>query len=164
METLQINKQFKLNILTDYAFGIIQNPDLGLNAPNLRCDKSLKIELNRGKEIIARLVLTPLISKLGHENHRAIMFEYLNYSGLRAANFIIKEALMLSWEMGYEVAFANTDIPLFVKSGFEKVSKIFTCYNNQQPLFYSELTWNGMKNIPCDLVFPSNINLFKILT
>lgn len=164
METLQINSQFKLNILADSVSGIIQNCDSGLNASANRYDNTLKLELNRGTERVAHLVLTPLISKSGNKNNRAIMFKDLKYCGFQYADIIIKEALMLSWEMGYEVAFTNTEIPMFVKSGFEKVSRIFTFYEYQQPLYFSELTWNGMNNIPFDLVFPSNINPFKILS
>ena len=164
METLQINKQYKVKTSICSSIGIEQNPILKLNYSSNNREKAFKLELFSGKNLSGQILIIQLNSKTRENSFRAVFFSGLKYSGFREAQHIIKEALMVSWELGFVVAFSNTDIHVFHNSGFEKVSKIFPFYNYELPLLCYELSWNGMNKIPENLLFPKNLNPYKILS
>jgi len=163
METLQINDRVEVRFQENANF---RSKKLNNNAKFFIDfqEKSGKLELHEGQELMGQILLFPLFSNSENNSKKAVWFSDLQYSGFQDARLLIKEALMICWELDFQVAFVNTDNQLYLNSGFEKSTKIFPFYNQEHPLLHAELTWNGMENIPNDLIFPLNINPFKILS
>ena len=114
---------------------------------------AILIESYTGNESTGFLLILPLFSKSKPTKKQAVLFSNLSYTKRDEALMLIREGLMYSWELGYHAAFAlETDL-LYNESGFMKTpDNLF--HQDRMSLFFSELSWNGIKRISHDLIFP----------
>lgn len=77
----------------------------------------------------------------------AVIIKYFMCENNYAATRLIKEGLMLSWELGYAAAFASNYVSLLKTLGFKRVDPSITYINAEnKPLWGYELNWNGFEN------------------
>jgi len=165
METLQIQNHFKLSIVDLKSKEIkINAQDNIINAEAIARGDAYKLEINYGNKQTNSLLLISLLSKSKTSSKPAVIFTEPICSDDDFAKLLIREALMISWEIGYDVAFANSTNKIFLASGFKESEKIFALYNYELPLLCAELSWNGIEKIQEDLVFPLSFNPYKILS
>ncbi|MBN1185229.1 MAG: hypothetical protein JXB49_23290 [Bacteroidales bacterium] len=98
--------------------------------------------------------ISPLFSISKPTEKQAALFTNLNFTNNENCQKIIKEALKLSWEMGYKVAFTAEYREEYTKAGFQQVDRTFNGYKKQYPLLFFELSWDGIKKISNNIIFP----------
>ena len=104
----------------------------------------------------ASVKIVPLFSISKPLEKQAALFTNLSFKNNEVCQEFIKEALKLSWEMGFKVALATEYQNEYTKSGFQQVERIFHGYKKQYPLLYFELSWDGINKISGDIIFPLN--------
>lgn len=160
MNALVDTQQFRMNPR------IISNPEdifkfdngmLKLQHENRK--ESVLIESYSGKEKTGFLLILPLFSRSNPEKKQAVFFSNISCSNRIEAELLIREGLMCSWEMGYHVAFAPDTNSFYGGSEFRKAAtNFFYPVTTGIPFVYSELTWDGIKQISHDLIFPFIVN------
>jgi len=165
METLQIQNHFKLSIVDLKSKEIkINAQDNIINAEAIARGDAYKLEINYENKQTNSLLLISLLSKSETSSKSAVIFTEPICFDSDFAKLLIREALMVAWEIGYNVAFAYSANSIFLACGFKEVDTIFPLYNYELPLLCAELSWNGIEKIPRDLVFPLSFNPYKILS
>jgi hypothetical protein len=156
MNAIKETRQFRVNprIVSNpediYKF---DNSTLKFQHENRK--ESILIESFSGSEKTGYLLILPLFSKSRPKEKQAVFFSNITYSNSIEAKLLIREGLMCSWEMGYHVAFTSGKNSLYKDSGFQNFSKnFFRSFFPKISLLYSDLTWNGIKQVSRDLIFP----------
>ena len=161
MNALKETQQFRMNprIIT-HPEDICMFDKGMLKLPHKIRQESILIESYSGSKKTGFLLVMPLFSKSYPKEKQAVFLSNMAYSNRTEAKLLIKEGLMCSWEMGYHVAF-TTDTNSFCSDfGFQIISKnFFRPVIPQISLLYSELTWDGIKQISHDLIFPFIVNI-----
>ena len=160
MDTFQVTQQFRMNprIVTNPKEIVRFDKSYSSISSGIRRETIL-IESYTGITKTGHLLILPLFSGSSPLEKQAVFLSNLTYSNINEAEKLIREGLMCSWELGYHVAFASDSNSLYKNSGFRNISKnFFSSFPHRAPLLYSELSWNGIKKIAHDLIFPVTEN------
>lgn len=160
MNTAQINSQIRVKPrFINNRKEIINFTDRNQHVLFRNRQEAILIESYTEAELTGHLLILPLFSKSRSNKKQGVLMANIDYKSKEEAGLLIREALMCSWELGYHVAFALYQSNLFTENGFNKVPKTqFPAYHFEVPLLYSELSWEGMKQISADLIFPYLLN------
>jgi hypothetical protein len=127
---------------------------------NLKTNEIILLRSYMGNHTTGYIIFLPVSSTSKPTKKQAVLLAGLSYSNRETSIVLIREGLMVSWELDYQVAFAPDADPLFYESGFEKNSRNFFQKNeNAHPVLTSEISWDGMKSISNDLIYPLKITI-----
>ena len=135
-------------IETQYSFSLSENHET----------KDMQLRIFSHEHPGGSLNISPLFSKSNPKNKQAVLFSKLSFTDLVMMKTLMKEALMLSWEMDYKVAFTSNDFEVYSRVGFQKVQIPLILAGSSSPVYYFDLAWDGIKKLPSDIVFPQKIN------
>ena len=156
MNTMQVTQHFKVNpriILNSEKLAQLDESFLKIQSDNKR--ESVLIESFTGNNQTGHLLILPLFSKSKPKVKQAVLFSNLLYTYPAEAEKLISEGLMCSWELGYHVAFTLDSDSIYRNSMFRNIPRNnFQSFPFRNSLFFSELSWDGLKKVEHDLIFP----------
>ena len=121
--------------------------------------ESFLIESFSDGKLSGHILILPLFSKSKPHTKQAVLFSDLSYSTISEAKSLIREGLMCSWEIGYKVAITTQCTDIFKVTGFSELpSNIFFSQTISKNFGIIELSWDGIKKLSKDLIFPSSHN------
>jgi hypothetical protein len=145
-KTAQISRLKPMGIIRpngrDYSFKLFSDPPF------------IWLQMfNHGKRT-GSIKIQPLYSRSKPKEKHAVLFSEITCSNLIARKTLIKEALMVSWEMDYKVAFVLFDIEIYCQAGFRRSENFGIISNGTFSAYFFDLAREGIKKIPADIEFP----------
>ena len=114
------------------------------------------IESYTGNVVSGYLIIQPMFSHLGDNSNETVVFTKVVYSNTNEAKMLVREGLMRAWELDYLVAFVLDKDPVFMETGFQKVTgKLIHSEMAGLSVLFKELKWHGMKRISKKLIIPA---------
>lgn len=95
-------------------------------------------------EVLGFATFNPLTKV--NANNKALLLEQLICTNEKAEQYLVKESLMLAWEIGYSALFTHLQNDIFNRLEFESINTCSYELNIQNPEALGiSLSWNGLE-------------------